>query len=171
MIIGLDPGDSNSDQTVMEKEIKLDITKRLKDLLEAFNGVEVLIMNVEQLQTVDLLISIHSDDVMKHRERCFTSFVSVLADGRTRRVQCWLHNFIMTRLRKYQIIDNGKRNDTELETGKLEILRHIKVPAIALTVLQMKNKSDQQLLMNEEFRAFYAQAIADGIANVYQYSK
>lgn len=181
----LDPGHGGTDLgavgfSLVEKDVCLDLAYRLERHLKKYEGIEVtLTRSVDVDLTVrervewanrheaDLFLSLHTNSSKDPLERGFTSYVSVFAGSQVRRVQSWLHNQIVSFLRKYGVKDLGKKNDTESCYGELKELRMLRMPAITLALLYITHDQEHELLVDPEFREQYAECIAEGIAKIF----
>ncbi|SHF29629.1 N-acetylmuramoyl-L-alanine amidase [Seinonella peptonophila] len=186
ILICLDPGHGGTDRgsigfSSIEKDICLDIAYRVERKLKRYEGMKVILTRSFDLNRTaeersewanrskaDLLISLHSNAATDSTLSGFTSYVSVLAGARTRRIQCWLHNQITYFLRQRGVQDLGKKNDTESMTGSLHVLQLSRMPAIALGSLFMTNPQDHRLLSDNNFLDQYSSCIASGLASIFR---
>ncbi|SEM91284.1 N-acetylmuramoyl-L-alanine amidase family protein [Lihuaxuella thermophila] len=184
MLVCLDPRRGETDYgeaglNLAGKEVCLDLAIRIQRKLQNYEGISVTITrsvdgsaSAEERsrfaneQKADLFISIHTNTCPDLAATGFTSYVSVIAGLKARRIQCWLHNQIVCFLRNYGIHDMGKKNDTEFIGGHLRELRQVQMPAIALSLFIPPSKQNQ-LLSDPEFLDRYASCIAEGIARIY----
>lgn len=189
VLICLDPGHGGTDRgaacsTLLEKDVCLDLAYRVERKLLRYEGIKVTMtrsfdidMSATQRskwanqQQADLYLSFHTNVSNHPMDSGFSSYVSVFAGSETRHIQRWLHNQIVIFLRKMQVPDLGKKNDTESMTGSLEVLRKTKMPAIALGSLFITNCKDHYLLTDNQFLDQYASCIASGLALIFQCSK
>ncbi|PTM59810.1 N-acetylmuramoyl-L-alanine amidase [Desmospora activa DSM 45169] len=95
----------------------------------------------------------------------FTSYVSVMAPGDTRRLQALLHNDVACRLRlEYGVIDGGKRNDTEHRDFGLPLLEYSSCCAVCLEAIFVYSNGST-ILDSDAFQDSLARIIANGIIN------
>ncbi|MBA4542822.1 MULTISPECIES: N-acetylmuramoyl-L-alanine amidase [Thermoactinomyces] len=186
MLVCLDPGHGGEDVgaigfSLLEKNVCLDIAYRLRRKLLAYEGIKVTMtrsidINVSaeersrwaNEQDADLFLSIHTNASPDSSLSGFASYVSVIAGYETRRIQCWLHNQIACFLRRYGVVDLGKKNDTEIFGGQLPVLRKTKMPAISIASLFITHSKENHLLADSAFLDHYAQCMAEGIARIYK---
>lgn len=185
MLVCLDPGHGGTDSGAVgfylaEKEVCLDLAFRIRRKLQNYEGISVTMTRSIDIgasaeersrfaneQKADLFVSIHANTSPDPAASGFTSYVSVIAGLKARRIQCWLHNQIVCFLRNYGIHDLGKKNDTESIGGHLRELRQVKMPAIALSLFIPYSKRNH-LLSDPDFLDRYAACIAEGIAKIYE---
>lgn len=186
VLICLDPGHGGTDRGAIgfsynEKDICLDIAYRVERKLLRYEGIDVIMTRSFDTNSTaeersaqanrrkaNLFLSLHTNFSKDELQSGFTSYVSVLAGSRTRRVQCWLHNQIVVFLRHCGVQDLGKKNDTESLTGSLRELQLVNMPAIALGSLFITNEYDHILLRDNNFLDQYASCIASGIAYIFR---
>lgn len=189
VLICLDPGHGGSDSgaigvSLLEKDVCLDIADRVEKKLSYYEGIRTIktrSYDVEvsmkercdwaNRQKADLYVSFHTNFSLDPSDSGFTSYVSVFAGSKTRRIQRYLHNQIAYFLRQVGVFDRGKKNDTESMTGSLEELRRVRMPAIALGSLFITNYEDHRLLKDHRFLDQYANCITESIATVFHCSR
>lgn len=189
VLICLDPGHGGSDRgavgvSLIEKDVCLDIADRVERKLSHYEGIRVIMTRSYDVevsmnercdwanrQKADLYVSFHTNFSLDPSDSGFTSYVSVFAGSKTRRIQRWLHNQIAYFLRQVGVLDLGKKNDTESMTGSLEELRKVRMPAIALGSLFITNYEDHNLLKDHHFLDQYANCITESIAMIYHCSR
>lgn len=185
VLICLDPGHGGTDRgsmgiSLFEKNVCLDICYRIEQKLKKYEGMKVTMTRSFDLnmtenersqwanqQKADLYLSIHTNASVDPSISGFSSYVSVFAGAKTRHIQRWLHNQIVFFLRQVEVMDLGKKNDTESMTGNLDSLRKTRMPAIALGSLFITNSEDHYLLSNNHFLDQYANCIAEGLALIF----
>ncbi|SFJ45849.1 N-acetylmuramoyl-L-alanine amidase family protein [Thermoflavimicrobium dichotomicum] len=186
ILVCLDPGHGGRDQgaigfSLKEKEVCLDLAYRIERQLRKYEGISVTMTRSIDIDTTpeersewanrhhaDLFLSIHTNASSDPSATGFASYVSVIAGSKARRIQCWLHNRIVSFLRQFGVTDLGKKNDTETLDGQLMELRQAQMPAITLGSLFITHAKDNVLLRDSYFRDQYAECIAQGIANIYR---
>ncbi|MGA9175332.1 MAG: N-acetylmuramoyl-L-alanine amidase [Thermoactinomyces sp.] len=186
MLVCLDPGHGGEDYgavgfSLLEKNVCLDIAYRLRRKLLTYEGIKVTMTRSIDIyvspeersrraneQEADLFLSIHTNASPDSSMSGFASYVSVIAGHETRRIQCWLHNQIVYFLRKYGVVDLGKKNDTEIFGGQLPELRATKMPAVSIASLFITHSKENHLLADSEFLDRYANCMAEGIAKIYR---
>ncbi|SDX33938.1 N-acetylmuramoyl-L-alanine amidase [Marininema mesophilum] len=85
-----------------------------------------------QMETTDadVWLSFHVHPVTDHKEPGFASYIDCCAGLTTRSLQAGLHNGAAYILRQVDVIDWGKKNDTEAMPGSLPLLTWAEVPAV-----------------------------------------
>lgn len=189
MLVCLDPGHGGDDwgsvgYSLTEKDVCLEIAFRVRRKLLNYENLSVTMTrsvdtNVSakeriewaNRQNADLFISIHTNASPDPTMSGFTSYVSVIAGLEARKIQCWLHNQLTSFLRKYDVIDLGKKNDTETVEGKIQELRGVNMPAITVASLFITHMRENHLLSDARFLDLYAETITAGIARIYHLKK
>jgi N-acetylmuramoyl-L-alanine amidase len=186
MLVCLDPGHGGTDTgavafSLAEKDVCLDIAFRVRKKLLEYDGIRVAMTRCADVeltpeersrfaneQKADLFLSFHTPAFTDPAVSGFATYVSVVAGHQARRIQCWLHNQIVCFLRRYDVADLGKKNDTESATGKMPELRLARMPAIVLAALLFSQWQENSLLTDPEFLDRYAGSVAEGVARIYQ---
>lgn len=189
MLVCLDPGHGGSDcgsvgYSLFEKDICLEIAFRVRRKLLEYHDISVtmtrsvdMYVNASERskwanrQNADLFLSIHTNASPDPALCGFASYVSVTAGLKSRQIQCWLHNQLANFLRKYGVVDLGKKNDTETVWGRLQELRDVKMPAITIASLYITHMRENHLLSDPDFLDRYAETISSGIARIYHCQK
>lgn len=189
MLVCLDPGHGGDDwgaigYSLFEKDVCLEIAFRVRRKLLHYHDISVTMtrsvdvnLGAEERsrwanqQNADLFLSIHTNASPDPTMGGFSSYVSVIAGLKSRRIQCWLHNQLANFLRNYGVVDLGKKNDTETVEGRLQELRDVKMPAITIASLFITHMRENHLLSDSDFLDLYAGTISSGIANIYHCKK
>lgn len=112
-----------------------------------------------------MCLSLNIDSLPSCECSSFTSYVSVMASGNTRRLQALLHNDVACQLRlQYRVIDDGKRNDTEHREFGLPLLENSPCCAICLETIFHYSSGDT-ILNSTTFQNALARIIVNGIIN------
>lgn len=186
VLICLDPGHGGTDDGMksgswlLEKDVCLDLAYRVERELRNYDGIAVTLtrnydvdvttderVSWANRKKADLFISLHMNSLLDTNQPGFSSYVSVIAGSKARRVQCWLHNQIASFLRKHGVCDLGKRNDTETKGGQIQELRKAEMPAITLSLSSLSLEKERKLWSENSFREQYARCIAEGLARIY----
>ncbi|SFX18899.1 N-acetylmuramoyl-L-alanine amidase [Thermoactinomyces sp. DSM 45891] len=186
VLICLDPGHGGTDSGMvgsmfLEKDVCLDLAHRIERELQKFEGIDVTLTrrydvdltNNERAgwanqRKADLFVSLHTHGMLDRDQNGFSTYVSVVAGSKVRRVQCYLHNQVTRFLRTFGICDLGKRNDTESKGGQIIELRSADMPAITLALSSLPKGQHHELFSDLSFRDQYAKCIACGLANIYE---
>lgn len=172
MKVFLDPGHGGSDsgamgQGLVEKDLNLDIARRVRTALQERYQVEVIMSRAADttlsLQeraaaanraAADLFVSLH---VNSGGGTGFESFVYTKAAERTRRLREVIHTSVRQYLAGLGIRDRGPK-----EAGYY-VLRNTVMPAVLLECLFIDHPADAARLRDVSFRDGYAVAVAEGI--------
>ncbi|QFT88404.1 Sporulation-specific N-acetylmuramoyl-L-alanine amidase [Bacillus sp. THAF10] len=174
-IIVLDPGHGGQDpgavhQTLMEKDLNLNIAKRVRAYLEKEYEVKIS-MTREGDSTVSLeartslATSIKADYFcsIHHNAGGGTGFESYRNSGSTSSKERTYHEIIH---REIVNVVTGKynRRDRGIKTANFHVLRETKMPAVLLELLFMDTAQDRELLLHESFKEDISKAIGEGLA-------
>ncbi|MBP2656454.1 MAG: cell wall hydrolase/autolysin [Firmicutes bacterium] len=179
---GIDPGANRSG--ILEKDINLDITLAIRDMLKN-NGVKVVLTRdtdvdlsglcdnervrgryrrdlnarIEMIQEsdADLFVSVHTNASYKTKRRGFECFYSAKSEQGKR-----LAVAIQEQLRRVAPISQ------EAEPADFFVLRRNKVPAVLVEVGFITNPEERALLQSNEYQRKLANAIAFGISDYYK---
>jgi N-acetylmuramoyl-L-alanine amidase CwlD len=178
-LIVIDPGHGGSDPgsyrgDVVEKNLTLDISKRLKDLLVA-RGWQVMMTRDTDKDVFAPNDSAHDelqarDDVANNNgARMFVSvhvnaFMNAGPHGAT------VYYFKPSDLALAQAIDRRIGSELQIKDDgivkdKLYVVHHANMPATLIETAFISNPDDRALLQSPEWRQKMAEAIADGIAD------
>ena len=183
-IIVVDPGHGDHDGGAsanggLEKEINLDVSKRVYDLLEA-KGADVRMTRTDDTflelserveygdkQMGDLFVSIHTNAYMKSARGtesfCYIDKTSNVEEG------CLLaekiHEQIVNLVGMY---DRGVTEGTRGGFGDFHVIRNTHTPSVLVEMGFITNDGDAEKLMSNYYRDLYAEAIVTGIENYYK---
>ena len=162
---GTDPG-AVGPGGLLEKEVNLDITKRLSELLTA-NGAQVYNTRTGDVyiepavrRTMlnsydpDIIVSIHANATLDHTSR---------ASG----TETWYMNeddrdFAI--VIQSELVSSIGTYNRGVKQGQYAVLRDARAPAVLVEVAFISQIPDEQLLRDEKFRQMAAQGIYKGIA-------
>ena len=180
-IIVLDAGHGGSDSgavgknNVYEKNVVLDVTKRLQQLLEQAGAKVVLTRsndtfiplnerpNIALKNYGEMFISIHTN-----------SFGGSSALG----TETYYSDKITTNLKEElslanyinkEIVKNANMVDRGVKNGNFAVIRSIEMPAILVELGFLSNPSDYAKLTSNEYLQIFAQSIYNGIESYYKY--
>ncbi|WP_096202403.1 N-acetylmuramoyl-L-alanine amidase [Bacillus sp. FJAT-45350] len=174
--IMIDAGHGGSDPGAVanglkEKEIILDLSKRVQKLLEA-EGADVIMarttdmfltlaerVEIAKKEKVDSFISIHANaasNVMAHGTE--TYWDSTFAAGRSETLAENIQN---------SLIDTLKTNDRGVKEGQFYVIKNTPMPSVLVELGFMTNEEEAKELASEEFRQNAAAALLDGIKKYY----
>jgi N-acetylmuramoyl-L-alanine amidase len=169
VLIYLDAGHGGKDSgavgnNLKEKDLNLDICKRIAIGLKAYQNVDVLMSRTEDIYLTldqrtkkandakaDVLISVHINAATASSAKGFESFVYSIVDSPTVAFQNVLHNEIANAIGK-NVVDRGKKRKN------LHMVRESNMKAVLTENLFISNAADAALLAQADFR----QKIADG---------
>lgn len=170
-LIVIDPGHGGSEPgavvgTLMEKDLNLDISLKLKKLLEE-NGARVQMTREGDIFVdlytragianeidADLFISIHNN-----------SAVSSATGTETLYYPDPEKKALASAIQKAIVANIGLRDRGIVERPGLVVTRETKMPSALVEVAFMTNSSDRQKLMTDDFRQKAAEGIYEGIIN------
>jgi N-acetylmuramoyl-L-alanine amidase len=163
---GKDSGASGNG--IKEKDITLDITKRIQAGLKAYDDVTVLMSRTDDSYptldertkaannaNADVLLSVHINSAAP-TARGFESHIYTIADAGTKAYQNVMHQEILKMLGT-GTIDRGKKQTN------LHMVRESKMKAILTENLFISNSADAKLLDDAEFRQKIAQGHINGL--------
>ena len=170
---GTDPGATNG--SVYEKDVVLDVTKRLQRLLEQAGAKVVLTRNRDTFISLterpniavrnygEMFISIHTN-----------SFRDTTAIGSETYYSSNLNTNLSEEisLAKYvnnEIVSNASMVNRGVKYGDLAVIRPIEMPAILVELGFLSNPSDLEKLTSNEYLQIFAQSIYNGIESFYSY--
>ena len=179
---GIDPGAMNKDKTVLEKDINLQITMKIKELIEASGGNVILTRDkdvslyeegnnkttrqkynenlknrkkiIENSQA-DMFISIHLNSFEDSKYYGAQTFYPAgKEDGKS------LAQIIQTELKR--VVDNT--NNREIKPREdLYLIKENQMPSVLIECGFLSNENEAKLLADEEYQEKIAWAIYVGI--------
>jgi N-acetylmuramoyl-L-alanine amidase len=170
---GSDPGATNG--SVQEKDVVLDVTKRLRVLLEQAGAKVVL------TRDRDTFISLNErpNIAVRHFGELFIS-IHTNSHGNTTALgaETYYNSNINTNLSeemslaKYinnEIVSNASMVNRGVKYGNFAVIRPIEMPAILIELGFLSNPSDYAKLTSNEYLQIFAQSIYNGIESFYSY--
>lgn len=174
MLIYLDGGHGGKDggaagNGIKEKDIVLEITKRIKAGLEEYQNTEVLMTRETDIflsldertrranaANADVFVSVHCNSAAATAARGFESYIYPNSDAATAAFQNVIHSEIVKAISEFTgFTDRGKKQ------ANFAVLRQSKMKAILTENLFISNPADAALLQ----RSDYLQAVAQGHIN------
>ena len=178
---GIDPGAMNKDKTILEKDINLEITKKLRDLIEASGGTVIM--------TRDKDVSLYEEDGNKTTRQKYNEnlrnrkkiidesdadiFVSIHMTGNNDESAQGIQTFyrvesedasdeLATLVQKSAVayVDLKDRGATPFTFGVLE---GNNMPSILIQCGFLSNKEEAKKLTNPDFQKDLAEGISQGI--------
>jgi N-acetylmuramoyl-L-alanine amidase len=162
VLIYLDAGHGGKDSGAIghglkEKDLNLDICKRIEKGLKNYQDVQVLQSRTTDIflsldertrkankANADVLLSVHINAAVAPSARGFETFVYIQTGSGTIAFQNVMHNEIMRAIGK-DIVDRGKKQKN------LHMVRESKMKAVLTENLFISNPSDAALLAKTEF--------------------
>jgi N-acetylmuramoyl-L-alanine amidase len=154
---------------LLEKDLNLDICKRIETGLKAYENCEVILTRSTDVfvsledrtkkannNNADVLLSVHINSATKPTAKGFESYVYIGTNSPTVAYQNTMHNEIIKAIGK-NVDDRGKRQKN------LHMLRESKMKAILTENLFISNPADAALLAQDEFRQKLAQGHINGL--------
>lgn len=172
--IYLDPGHGGKDpgaaaNGIKEKDIVLDICKRIAAGLKTYKDVEVICSRTTDVywsleertrkanqMEADVLVSVHCNAATSNAAKGFEIYVYPGSGAATIAFQNVMHNEIIKAMGK-GIEDRGKKQKN------LHMLRDSKMKAVLTENLFVSNAADANLLANIDFRQKIAQGHINGL--------
>lgn len=165
---GTDPGAVGN--TLKEKDITLDICKRIEKGLKEYKDVEVITSRETDVfvslddrtkkannENCDVLLSVHINSSTSASGKGFQSFVYTNANSATTAYQNTMHNEIYNHAYKDVTTDRGKSR------ANLHMCRESKMKAILTENLFISNSAEAKKLADAEFRQSIAQGHINGL--------
>lgn len=168
----IDPGHGGKDVgatgvgDLYEKDFTLSLSKKVKDILEKEEKIEVYMTREEDtfISTVDkyrpefaneldadLFISIHGNtyedsnvsgtEAYYYNEK-FKSFAEIIYNN---------------------VVSSTGFNDRGIKSKDLFVVRYTDMPSVLLEIGYMTNPQEEQLMFNDEFQSSVAESICDGV--------
>ena len=178
-IIVIDPGHGGNDpgtigiNNIYEKDINLDIAKKLSKKLKAMNYKVILTRDtddyIENIERVDLanrkraraFISIHCNAIENNTT---INGIQVLYYPNKRGNNRKLGNESLAQIVLDEVLVNtGADNKGIVEREDLIVLNQTKVPAIIIECGFLTNEEEKNLLLTDKYQNKIANAIADGV--------
>ena len=173
---GIDPGAMNKDKTILEKDINLEITKKLRDLIEASGGTVIM--------TRDKDVSLYEEDGNKTTRQKYNEnlrnrkkiidesdadiFVSIHLNAFEQSKYYGAQTFYPKELAQF-VQDELKRvvdedNDRKIKPrDDIYLLKNAKMPSILIECGFLSNEKESQLLADSKYQDKIAWAIYVGI--------
>jgi N-acetylmuramoyl-L-alanine amidase len=165
---GKDSGAINTSMNLKEKDLVLDICRKIEAGLKDFENVQVLTTRTtdvflslsERTQKAnnancDILLSVHINSAPTGSGRGFESHIYPNSGSATVAYQNVMHQEILKAISGSAVPDRGKKQ------SNFHMLRESKMKAILTENLFVSNSTDAKLLASESFR----QKLADGHVN------
>ena len=157
---GIDPGAMNKDKTILEKDINLEITKKLRDLIEASGGTVIM--------TRDKDVSLYEEEGnkttrqkynenLRNRKKYYgaqTFYPKGNDDGKE------LAQFVQDELKRVVDEDNDRKIKPR---DDIYLLKNAKMPSILIECGFLSNEKESQLLADSKYQDKIAWAIYVGI--------
>lgn len=182
MYVIIDPGHGGKDGGAVglglsEKNVVLDLALRMNQKFGEYENVTVSLtrwgdryLSLSERATfanqrnADLFLSMHNNAASPSAHG-FESFIYEKAGSVTARYQREIHQRVMAYLSRYQIRDRGQKR------ANFAVLRETRMPAILLENLFISNEKENQLLRDKTFLDGLAEAIVEGVANLFGLKK
>ncbi|RID87040.1 LysM peptidoglycan-binding domain-containing protein [Peribacillus asahii] len=180
--IFIDPGHGGKDpgavgNGLLEKDLTLKIAKRVKELLAAYEDVEVKMSRTgdtyptlsERAKTAnvwgaDFFLSIHINSASK-TSTGYEDYIYTKASAKSKEYQKIIHAEIMKKIKEYGVRDRG------LQTGNLQVLRTTNMPALLTENLYISNPDEAAILKKAAFIEDVAQGHVNGIVTAFDLKK
>lgn len=177
---GYDPGAVGNG--LQEKDLTLDISKRINNILMSNYEVETKMTRTNDLFVslndrtsianawgADLFLSVHInagggtgyEDYIHNSHRPQTMSLKHY-DTTSQKVQSAIRAEVNKVLDKYGVRDRGAKQ------ANFHVLRESGMPSVLLEIMFIDTKSDVELLKNTNFKQDIAQGVSNGVANAYK---
>ena len=179
-IIVLDPGHGGSDPgaingKVYEKNIALDVAKRVKKLLET-SGAKVILtrstdvfVDLEKRPQIanqnfgEMFVSIHVNSYNSSEPNGTETFYNSKSSSNL------VEEKRLAQLINNEIVKNAKTTNRGTKDTNYAVTRSTEFPAILVELGFIKNPSDFAKLSSDKYLQIYAESIYNGIVQYYQY--
>lgn len=179
VLICIDPGHGGKDSGaggfgIYEKNVVLALAKKVSAELSKYDGVSVMFTrtddrfielsqraNLANAKGADYFISLHNNSAPSAEAHGFESYIYTKPSKASIDRQNIMHSHVMKYLSKYGIFDRGKKR------ANFAVVRETKMPAILLENLFISNPKENKLLKDDAFLNGLAQAIAEGVADIF----
>jgi len=172
---GKDPGAVGNG--LLEKDLTLKIAKRVKELLAAYENVEVKMSRTgntyptlsERAKAAnawgaDFFLSIHINSASK-TSTGYEDYIYTKASAKSKEYQKIIHAEIMKEIKKYGVRDRG------LQQKNLQVLRTTNMPALLTESLYISNPDEADILKKAVFIEDVAQGHVNGIVKAFDLKK
>lgn len=183
-IIVLDPGHGDGDSGAQshggqEKEINLDVTKRVYDRLKAMGAKPIMTRNSDTFLELservefadrnygDIFVSIHTNAYLPSARGtetfCYEGKSSNVEEG------CLLAEKIQEQIVKMVgMYDRGVVRGDRGKFGDFHVIRNTSTPSVLVELGFLTNDGDAKKLMSSYYRDLYAKAVTTGIENYFK---
>ena len=168
---GKDPGAvSNGAQ---EKTVALNVTKKLKALLEAKGATVYLTRSGDTYpelservtyaknKNAEMFISIHANSATASANGTET-FYSISNNANT------LEDQVLARYINEEIVENADMRDRGIKSADYYVIKNLVMPAVLVELGFISNDSDRAKLVSDKYQTIYAESIYNGIMRYYQ---
>ncbi|USK61356.1 N-acetylmuramoyl-L-alanine amidase [Peribacillus asahii] len=180
--IFIDPGHGGKDpgavgNGLLEKDLTLKIAKRVKELLAAYENVEVKMSRTgdtyptlsERAKAAnawgaDFFLSIHINSASK-TSTGYEDYIYTKASAKSKEYQKIIHAEIMKEIKGYEVRDRG------LQQKNLQVLRTTNMPALLTESLYISNPDEAAILKKTVFIGDVAQGHVNGIVKAFDLKK
>jgi len=172
---GKDPGAVGNG--LLEKDLTLKIAKRVKEILAAYENVEVKMSRTgdtyptlsERAKAAnawgaDFFLSIHINSASK-TSTGYEDYIYTKASTKSKEYQKIIHAEIMKEIKKYGVRDRG------LQQKNLQVLRTTNMPALLTESLYISNPDEAAILKKAAFIEDVAQGHVNGIVKAFDLKK
>jgi len=180
--IFIDPGHGGKDpgavgNGLLEKDLTLKIAKRVKELLAAYENVEVKMSRtgdtyptlserarVANAWGADFFLSIHINSASK-TSTGYEDYIYTKASAKSKEYQKIIHAEIMKGIKAYGVRDRG------LQQKNLQVLRTTNMPALLTESLYISNPDEAAILKKAAFIEDVAQGHVNGLVRAFNLKK
>lgn len=167
---GKDPGGISADGTLFEKDVALDVTLKINQILNYWGYKTLLTRDKDEFLSLtkranianeinaDVFVSIHCNAAANPQANGIETFH--YPESKTGNK---LANYIQT-----QLIDIVRRRNRGVKQAKFTVLHKTIMPAALVEIGFVTNEEKAELMKNDYFKFLKAMAIAKGIENFYK---
>ncbi|WP_035571593.1 N-acetylmuramoyl-L-alanine amidase [Halonatronum saccharophilum] len=178
-VIVIDPGHGGSDPGaigftgLLEKEVALDISLILQDLLEDAGATVFMtrkgdyFVDLEDRAKLtnsiepDIFISVHANSHPERRHKGTETYVKRNPDN---------ESLLLANLIQSYKVENLATVDRGVKHNNLYVLNHIDVPSVLSEIAFLSNPEDEALLRSRSFRKKAAMSLYKGIKDYFEYN-
>lgn len=151
-----------------EKEVVLDVSFRLQDMLEELGG-EVLMTRESDIEVplwsrtrkathygADLFVSVHANGSYNRNTHGIETYYSRFRHP---------GDYYLAESLQMSMVNHLERVDRGVHHGNMWVLNHATMPAALVEIAYMSNRHEEYLLCTDWYRESAAEAITEGIVN------
>ncbi|QGU00481.1 N-acetylmuramoyl-L-alanine amidase [Candidatus Syntrophocurvum alkaliphilum] len=171
---GSDPGAIGYSGSLTEKEVALDISLMVEEILKE-EGIDIIMTRTDDTyvglyeraemandEEADLFVSIHADAHPMSDRHGTTTFYYAPED-RSSLYEQEIERSLLADLIQEELVEQIRRMDRGTRQANFAVLRETEMPSALVEVAFMTNPTEEELLKKDSFRQISAEGIANGI--------